>query len=609
MMASEALGPILTAAKMVYAHVKLVRSNRAQCETLGGRIRVVISAIEGLDSVPDSANFREGLTLLESCLADSLEFVQKFTKVKRWYKQALKAHGNASKFDELNERLQACLPLLNLGMVSKQIIDHERDIADQKSDARAIQDKTDEIFELNKKMFQELQALKGAAVQKDEILALQLASIKIQLKQLVRPPETKALIDPHYEVPYSDLLFDRVIGGGSIAQVYAGQWESQPVAIKQFEATFEQAHIKGFAREVAIMSHLRSPYIIQFYGACLVSNRACIVMEYMMQGSLYDYLDTHQLSAVQQQKIALNIARGLHYFHKKGMVHCDLKSANILLNQGLEAKLADFGLAKTRTLSIQSLSKMSQSVPWCAPEVLAGEKATPAVDIYSFGMVLWELVSGKHPYSTISSLGVLTRKVLGGARETIPDTVPAVYRTLITACWQADPSQRPTAAVIIETLQAAVSEPEVKARGGESDVTVSPTPSQSEKQASAKAAYERGYQAEKTNAWKKAKASYEEAADLGLSNAMTRLGMFALQGRAMIPDKASAYAHFKKAAEGGHVRAMKNLAVMLDKGDGVPKDRAQALYWYEKAAEKGDAASIARSQVLSSRGISSAGIG
>ena len=560
MMADIAQG-VFQVAQLIYERVQLVKANKSQCERLVERIHVIESAISDLDAIPESEHFKQGLTLLEKCLGDSLKFINQFMEGQKWYRQAIKAKKNESEFTDLNQRLKDCLPLLNLGMVAQQITNREQDVADQKADAQALKVGQAEILSLNQRMLRELQEFKNAAAQRDQILARQLASLKVQLRQGQQPSEkieAKSPIPEAMHIPYCELMFDSLIGQGSISSVYNGRWEEKPVAIKLLTVPLSGKEGVEFTREVTILSRLRHTHIVQFHGACLEEGHACLVMEPMSQGSLADQLTKRSFTALQQKQLALDIAQGLQYLHHHGLIHRDLKSASILLTAEYRAKIANFGLAKTRAYSIHSITKISQAVGWCAPELLRGEsKITPKADTYSLGTVLWELFTGKKPYAELS-LEALTRKILAGYRETIPESVPVDIRRLITACWSADPAKRPEMTAIIQQLE-----------------SYDP----------AKEFYQKGKSLEEAKDFKVAKQCYQQAADGGAVSALTSLGMFALLGPGGMPkDKAKAYELFFQAAQKGHVRAMKNLAVMLDTGDGVKQDQEQALKWYRKAA-------------------------
>jgi serine/threonine protein kinase len=142
--------------------------------------------------------------------------------------------------------------------------------------------------------------------------------------------------------------------------------------------------------------------------------------------------------------VLLHVARGLHYLHSRRIVHMDLKSANILLTRTGVAKIADVGMA--RALSKSYLSLLSGGMgtfAWSAPEVLAGKRCDEKVDIYSFGVVIWEVCTGESP-------------VRGAMRALTPDDCPAAVAELYEACTAERPEERPTAGEVMTRLMGLV---------------------------------------------------------------------------------------------------------------------------------------------------------
>ncbi len=561
MMGVDTIKGVYQIAQAIYTQVQLVKANKSQCLRLSSRVKIVEDAVRKLETMPPSKDYEKGLEMLHTCLDDTLEFIKQFTDQKKWYQKAVYAQKNQTRFEELNKQLQECLPLLNLGIMVHQLSKREEDTADQKTDARALHVGQEKIISLNKKLLEELQVLKGAEAKRDKILVQQLASIRKALQL-----EPKPLIEARDRINYYELTFEELLGTGSVSNVYRGKWrEKQAVAIKLFNVQLSDT--AEFEREVKIMSRLRHSNIVQFYGACLEEGNACLVVELMEGRNLVQYMAEYKLDPLKKRRIALDIGNGLHYLHQSGIIHRDLKSLNILLTREGIAKITDFGMAKTQTLSIQSLGgKITQAVAWCAPELLLGsEDITTKADIYSFGTILWEIFTGQQPFAGLS-LGKLTQKVLAGEREQLPETLPKGLGELIGRCWLADPYRRPEMAEINQWLEKY-----------ELDESLH---------------YSQGKTLEKEAKHKEAKKAYQQAASLGSLSALNELGIYALK---MPAKKADAYKLFLEGAQKGHLKSMRNLAIMLDKGDGIPADPKKALEWYEKA---GDKESLARAKRL-----------
>ena len=238
------------------------------------------------------------------------------------------------------------------------------------------------------------------------------------------------------------------------------------MAIKLWNGKLSTDDEQRFIREVQIVQRLNTPrHVPQFYGACLEGGQACLVMEHCALGSLYDYLPSHPLTPVVQHQLAISLAQALQFLHQKKITHRDLKSANILLvtkDSLLQVKITDFGLSKAQYPSIASGVDVSRALAWCAPEVLQGEKATYASDVFSAGMILWEIFTGRRPFTGRISL---KEWIVSGKRESC-EGIPDAYAALITRCWASNPHERPSAtelATILQTMPVPeVSVPKVK---------------------------------------------------------------------------------------------------------------------------------------------------
>jgi len=206
------------------------------------------------------------------------------------------------------------------------------------------------------------------------------------------------------------------------------------------------------------------------YGITL-EQKYCMVMEYMVKGSLYDVLHSEQGKSLcweQKYQIGLDIAKGLSYLHGQNILHRDLKSLNVLLDERYRAKLTDFGLSTVRVeTSSASSNKTKQevgTVPWMAPELFKrGAKYTEKSDVYSYGMVLWELCTRKVPFADAGGTpALIIQWIRSGEREEIPQGTPEAIEHVIQMCWKASAELRPTAAAIVKMLLKAMGAEESK---------------------------------------------------------------------------------------------------------------------------------------------------
>ncbi|KAF2069948.1 hypothetical protein CYY_008735 [Polysphondylium violaceum] len=220
--------------------------------------------------------------------------------------------------------------------------------------------------------------------------------------------------------------------------------------------------VNEFRREVWLMSSLSHPNIVTMKGFCF--EPYSIVMEYMDLGSLSTFLSTKKhngetLSWSIILKIAIDIAQGMSFLHNitPPLVHRDLKSPNILLaslphEPFIVAKVSDFGLSRTVVQSF--VSKVVDNPTWLAPEVLKGFEYNEKGDIYSFGMILWELYHMELPFDEfdIKFMSTLEDNILSGLRPSIDQNCNRMYASLITKCWNSDPQQRPSFHSILKIL-------------------------------------------------------------------------------------------------------------------------------------------------------------
>jgi tetratricopeptide (TPR) repeat protein len=260
-------------------------------------------------------------------------------------------------------------------------------------------------------------------------------------------------------IPYRELNLEQELGRGGFGIVIKGTWQRFTVAIKQLHLTNPSPAAKAeFEQEAITMAHLRAPNIVQLYGVCLDQVPYCIVMEYMPKGSLRDVLSSSQsLPWEQREQLALDIACGLAFLHGKNILHRDLKSLNVLLDNHdnrLRAKLSDFGLAQIKTeTKLTSTQKSVGSLPWMAPELFGRRPVySEKSDIYSYGMVLWEMASRKIPFQDAADVNLIPGWVKEGEREPIPADCPAKIAHLIRFCWEGDAAKRFTANQVVERL-------------------------------------------------------------------------------------------------------------------------------------------------------------
>nr|XP_029151496.1 serine/threonine-protein kinase STY46 isoform X2 [Arachis hypogaea] len=199
---------------------------------------------------------------------------------------------------------------------------------------------------------------------------------------------------------------------------------------------------------------VRHKNVVQFIGACTKPPRLCIVTEFMSGGSVYDYLHKRKGSFKFPTllKVAIDVAKGMNYLHQHEIIHRDLKAANLLMDENGIVKVADFGVARVKAQS-GVMTAETGTYRWMAPEVIEHKPYDHKADVFSFGIVLWELLTGKLPYEYLTPLQAAIGVVQKGLRPTIPKNTHPNFVELLERSWQQDPTLRPDFAEIIEILQ------------------------------------------------------------------------------------------------------------------------------------------------------------
>ncbi|XP_041940149.1 mitogen-activated protein kinase kinase kinase 20 isoform X2 [Alosa sapidissima] len=253
------------------------------------------------------------------------------------------------------------------------------------------------------------------------------------------------------QIKFDDIHFYENCGGGSFGSVYRARWISQDkeVAVKKLLKIENEAEI------LSVLSHRN---IIQFYGAVLESPNYGIVTEYASGGSLYEFLSSDESEAIDMKQImtwAMDIAKGMHYLHSEApvkVIHRDLKSRNVVMSPDKVLKICDFGAS--RFLSHTTHMSLVGTFPWMAPEVIQSLPVCERCDTYSYGVVLWEMLTREIPFKGLEGLQVAWLVVEKNERLTIPSCCPASFARLMRNCWITDPKDRPAFKHILLTLEA-----------------------------------------------------------------------------------------------------------------------------------------------------------
>ncbi|XP_061931719.1 mitogen-activated protein kinase kinase kinase 7 isoform X1 [Apis cerana] len=255
------------------------------------------------------------------------------------------------------------------------------------------------------------------------------------------------------EINYDEIETEQVVGKGSFGVVWKGKWKGQYVAIKYINSEGEK---KAFTIEVRQLSRVIHPNIVKLYGAC-TKNPVCLVMEYAEGGSLYNVLHCNpqpQYTAGHAMSWALQCARGVAYLHNmkpKPLIHRDLKPPNLLLVMGGQTlKICDFGTACDLNTY---MTNNKGSAAWMAPEVFEGSRYTEKCDVFSWGVILWEILSRKKPFDEIGGSAYrIMWAVHIGQRPPLIEGCPKPLEDLMTRCWHKSPEERPSMDEVVEIM-------------------------------------------------------------------------------------------------------------------------------------------------------------
>ncbi|KAI3474386.1 hypothetical protein Pfo_029247 [Paulownia fortunei] len=272
--------------------------------------------------------------------------------------------------------------------------------------------------------------------------------------------DDRVLVDP------KSLFIGSKIGEGAHGKVYQGRYGDRIVAIKVLNCgnTSEERTVleSRFIREVTMMSKVKHENLVKFIGACK-DPLMVIVTELLPGMSLRKYLGSlrpKQLDLPVALNFALDIARAMDCLHANGIIHRDLKPDNLLLTANQKSvKLADFGLAREESVT-EMMTAETGTYRWMAPELYStvtlrqGEKKhyNNKVDVYSFGIVLWELLTNRMPFEGMSNLQAAYAAAFKQERPSLPEDTPPELAYVIQSCWVEDPNMRPSFSQIIRML-------------------------------------------------------------------------------------------------------------------------------------------------------------
>ena len=287
----------------------------------------------------------------------------------------------------------------------------------------------------------------------------------------------------NFYIPFRELKIIKKIGEGPLGIVYLGYWNEKKVAIKKYISLKKQrekeaqnkinknldlkAILLKFIKEINIISNLRHPNLVLFMGASISKHNTCyLIMEYINNGNLFDFIHKVQYKKEKNYQkydlnlttnIALEIALAIKYLHCRNITHCDLKTTNVLLDENYHVKITDFGVSKMVNILYEKrhmLNAKNKTTHYMPPEIMKDLKYEEASDVFSYGMILYEIITGEIPYSDLQPnqiIGIVAycRKIVH-----VPDNTFNNYlKNLVVKCLKYNIEDRPNFTKIILYLE------------------------------------------------------------------------------------------------------------------------------------------------------------
>ncbi|XP_041804793.1 ephrin type-A receptor 4-A-like isoform X3 [Chelmon rostratus] len=308
--------------------------------------------------------------------------------------------------------------------------------------------------------------------------------VKIYVDPFTYEDPDQAIHEFAKEIDVSSIHIERVIGMGEFGEVCSGRLRVHGkreiyVAVKSLKAGYSDKQRRDFLSEASIMGQFDHPNIIRLEGVVTRCKPLMIITEYMENGSLDAFLRKHdgQFTVIQLVGMLRGIASGMKYLSDMSYVHRDLAARNILVNSNLVCKVSDFGLSRvleddpeaaytTRATGTYLSPGGKIPIRWTAPEAIAYRKFTTASDVWSYGIVMWEVVSyGERPYWDMNNQDVI-KAIEEGYRLPAPMDCPVVLHQLMLDCWERERAERPTFSQILNMLDKLIRNPGTLRRTG-----------------------------------------------------------------------------------------------------------------------------------------------
>ncbi|XP_073688356.1 mixed lineage kinase domain-like protein [Garra rufa] len=476
----DIIEPILAIAEKLYGLCEEVKANKKRCKRLAHRVHTLAELVkavkvQGFGTEPKQVI--NGLENLKLTLESAEKVVKKYTSIS-YLKRIAKAYNIGEEFSGLNERLNDAAQVLSLALqvehrasiekVFQEATRRREDEEDRQTDSLELRDLLQSLAQESK----ETNTLVDAVHQTVDQTQKDVLDIKEILESLKKP---QLHLTDIREIKPEELSYSfpiKPLMKCSHSELYKGTYNKFTVAIKRYSCqlcTSPRDLRSIFNKEVETMKRFESPNILRMFGICVENENGpnpsyLIVMEYCEKGSLREVLDSNcNLPWERKTQMCLDAAQGLYRLHQseeKFKVHGSIKSCSFLVATGYRVKLGGFELAKTETSLQKNKSKRSSALHYNSPQLLQNINYPydKACEIYSFGIVLWEIATRDIPFKDCTNKQLSQKVCVEKDMEPLPPDCPKKLKELINACRSFEPFQRPTAGALVDKLLTMVEE-------------------------------------------------------------------------------------------------------------------------------------------------------
>ncbi|XP_068579906.1 mixed lineage kinase domain-like protein isoform X2 [Cebidichthys violaceus] len=472
------IDPILSIASAIYNLVENVKANKKRSQRICHRVKALdelVRSIKKREQGETTADVEKALNGLFFTLESAKALIEKYT-LATWVKRFLKAGSHEEEFNSVNNRLNDAFQVLSgaLQVEQSNVLHQVFELASRQKEDEV--DKKEDDAELQTLLLQymEEQQKKTDAMQKEmEILNVNVEKVFNILNKPSITAEDIRMIKPrelNYKQPKMPFMTT------STSEVYKGEYHGFAVAIKRYidplDTSLNELR-KVFKKEVETMKRFESPNILRMFGICVQDEdgpkpQFLIIMEYCEKGSLLQVLESEgsSLSWHTKARMCRDAARGLYRLHQteeKSKVHGCINSNKFLVAEGYTVKLGGFELAKTETsLRRPTKDNAMRSLCYSSPEMLhdINHIYSKECEIYSFGIVLWEIASCSKPFDGLSNKDIYEKVCKGKFKEELPNRgdCPKGLADVIDECRAYDGFQRPSAGELVDKLQNVVAQ-------------------------------------------------------------------------------------------------------------------------------------------------------